>query len=1008
MRLVRSRGIRGRRVCGVAVAVAFLLCGSSASALNPAFDVSQYAHRSWKLRDGFAKAVIHAMAQTPDGYLWLGTEFGLLRFDGVRSTPWHPPGGQRLPSDEIYGLLAARDGTLWIATARGLARWKDATLTHVEQLAGEIVMPLLESRDGTIWAGTIAVGNARICEIQRAHVECHRRDQFGTVIVDLHEDRSGGIWASVVDGVWHWKPGPPRFHPMPGSRDNMRAFVDYQDHLLVGTTQGLRRLTGGKAGAYQIPGMASPVEVRALLRDRDDGLWIGTARHGLVHIHEGRSDVFRVNDGLSGDRINALFEDREGNIWVSTEHGFDRFRDVAVPTFGARQGASDAPVGPLLAARDGSLWFAASRVLYHYQAKRSSSTILPTATGQAVRKPIGVPNAILEDPGGRIWVTTLDGLGYFENGRFQLQRDITTGVVHAMASDTAGTIWIANQKDGLIQVSSGGVTKRSPWTTFGGNDFATALAADPQGGGVWVGFQHGGVLRFDGDDVRASYTATDGLGAGRINTLRFDRHGALWAATAGGLSRLNAGRLATLSSTNGLPCDAVHWEMADDAQAIWLYMPCGLVRIPVSDLEAWAASTDTGQGTRKVSATLFDGSDGVGMSAIPSSSSPSVTKSTDGRIWYGSPNGISLIDPPRMRRNNLPPPVHIEQITADRIAIEASAGSTLTLPALTRHLQIDYTGLSFVAPEKVRFRYRLDNHDRDWQDVGDRRQAYYNDLPPGNYRFRVIAANDSGVWNDTGATLAFAIAPAYYQTTWFLTLSIGAVLALFWGAHRVRVRVVEKHQRQISALNERLMKAQEQERIRIAGELHDGVMQQMLAVTMMLGTAKRRMGADADAKATIDKIQDKMVRLGTDLRRVSHDLHPPALQEAGLPGALRLYCDEFQASSGISVACEVDETVTHLSRGAALALFRIAQEAIGNAAKHAAATHIAVRVRRSGDDLSLEVADDGVGFDQARLGRSGGLGLITMRERAGQLHGTFDIETSPGGGTTVRATIPFR
>jgi len=168
------------------------------------------------------------------------------------------------------------------------------------------------------------------------------------------------------------------------------------------------------------------------------------------------------------------------------------------------------------------------------------------------------------------------------------------------------------------------------------------------------------------------------------------------------------------------------------------------------------------------------------------------------------------------------------------------------------------------------------------------------------------------------------------------------------------------------------------------------------------------MGADADAKATIDKIQDKMVRLGTDLRRVSHDLHPPALQEAGLPGALRLYCDEFQASSGISVACEVDETVTHLSRGAALALFRIAQEAIGNAAKHAAATHIAVRVRRSGDDLSLEVADDGVGFDQARLGRSGGLGLITMRERAGQLHGTFDIETSPGGGTTVRATIPFR
>jgi signal transduction histidine kinase len=237
---------------------------------------------------------------------------------------------------------------------------------------------------------------------------------------------------------------------------------------------------------------------------------------------------------------------------------------------------------------------------------------------------------------------------------------------------------------------------------------------------------------------------------------------------------------------------------------------------------------------------------------------------------------------------------------------------------------------------------------------------------------------------------------------------VGTSLALVWAAHRVRLRIVEKHRQEISALNERLMKAQEQERIRIAGELHDGVMQEMLAATMMLGTAKRRIAEDSGATATIDKIQQKLIQVGTDIRQLSHDLHPPLLQDAGLPEAVRTYCEQFSASCGIPVVCDANDSARDLSRGAALALFRIVQEALGNAAKHASATRINVHLTRGDGVVSLAVSDDGVGIDRSRLGTSGGLGLIMMRERANQLSGKFDFESAPGRGTTIRVVIPFR
>jgi signal transduction histidine kinase len=520
------------------------------------------------------------------------------------------------------------------------------------------------------------------------------------------------------------------------------------------------------------------------------------------------------------------------------------------------------------------------------------------------------------------------------------------------------------------------------------------------------------VSYWDDGFVRASYTAAEGLGDGRVNELHVDRDGTLWAATDAGLSRVKDGRIVTMTSRNGLPCDGVNAILDDGHGTIWLYMTCGIVRLARDDLDAWAAAATNDPATKPtIRATVLDSSDGVRNVRALSSNSPHAARSSDGKLWFATYDGVSVVDPSRLTVNNLPPPVHIEQVLADNRTYDATAAlnEPVHLPPLVRNLQIDYTALSLVAPEKVRFRYKLEGWDRDWQDVGNRRQAFYSNLPPRDYRFQVIAANNSGVWNEAGASLAFVVAPAYYQTTWFPVLAAAIVLALVWVAHRVRLGIVEKHEHEISALNERLMKAQEQERIRIAGELHDGVMQEMLAATMMVGSAKRRVTTNpADAAATMDKVQQKLVQVGGDIRQLSHDLHPPTLQAAGLTEAIRTYCEEFSASSGIAVACDADDSARDLSRGAALALYRIVQEALGNAAKHAAAKHIIVRLTRADSQVSLTVSDDGIGFDRSRLGTSGGLGLIMMRERASQLNGKFEFESAPGRGTTITVAIPFR
>jgi signal transduction histidine kinase/ligand-binding sensor domain-containing protein len=808
-------GERSKHALSVSVfALACLLSlwSSSAFALDPALDISQYAHTAWKIRDGFSAAPINVVAQTPDGYLWLGTAGqGLMRFDGVRTKIWQPPAGASLPNNRVRALLASRDGTLWIGTIGGLASLSGGKFRTYPEFDGRAINALVQDREGTVWVGGNSPTQGFLCALRNTGADCTGEDgRFGEFFDCLYEDTKGTLWALTADKLWRWKPGPPTQFALPSRAPGLHALTESASGaILVMTLKGIFQLADGKLESFALPGTL-PTD---LFRDRDGALWIGTTDHGLLHVHNGRTDAFGRLDGLSGDFVASAFEDREGNIWVPTfDGGLDRFRALPATTYSAAQGLSGGR--SLLAARDGGIWITTREGLYRWRDGRfsvyrprgdRSFAAPPGATTQSALTEIaieGLPKpalgSLFEDSRGRLWLGSESGLGYLENQRFVSVSAVPAGFIDSIAEDKQGNIWVAYRDQGPLRISKDLEARHVSWPNIGKPGDWWRIAADPVDRGVWLGSFAGGLIHLVDGAVRASYSAADGLAKGIVNDLRVAADGTVWAATEGGLSRVKAGRIATLNGQSGLPCDRV-FASVEDQEAMWIYTGCGLARIVRADLDAWAAAVDQGKPVPSIRVTVLDSSDGV-LSAI-ATSTPHLAIAGDGKVWFPTVDGITSVDPKHMSTNTLPPPVHVEQVVADRIAYDPSG--PISLPPLVRDLTIDYTGLSLVAPEKMQFRYKLEGRDRDWEEAGNRRQAFYTDLAPGNYRFRVIASNNSGVWNEEGASLAFSIAPAYWQTSWFFALCTTAFVALLWGIYRLRVRqlvhaqAIEKRHREM-------------------------------------------------------------------------------------------------------------------------------------------------------------------------------------------------------------------
>jgi signal transduction histidine kinase/ligand-binding sensor domain-containing protein len=999
----------------LAVLLAFCPCSYS---LNPALDVSQYSHKAWKVREGFSKGSVTAIAQTADGYLWLGTEFGLVRFDGVRTSAWDPPAGEHLPSVYIRSLLVARDGALWIGTAEGLASWKNGKLKLYPELAGESVDALLEDDAGVLWAGGQEAPAARLCAIQSyERTECYGQDgNFGQHVNTLREDSGGNLWVGATTGLWRWKPGAPKLFAMPPSVSGVLGLTQEEDgNLLLATGGEVRKISNGTARTYEVP-VGERFTPRVLLRDANGGLWIGTTNRGLIHMHEGRADVFAQSDGLSGDFVESLFEDREGNVWVATLDGLDRFCDIAVPTISVKQGLSSATVESVLATADGSVWLGTvdglnrlergeKITVYRKRKIERNTESREIAAAGRVREftdsslPDDGIEALYQDAQQRIWVATHRGLAYFKNGGFTAISSVP-GSVHSIAGDAAGNVWVS-QAESLFHLKGERVVERIPWAQLGHSDGAREMAVDPLQGGLWLGFRDGGVDYFQGDRIRAVYGIAEGLGKGHVKGLRLGRDNAVWVATDGGLSRIKDGRALTLSSGNGLPCDSVHWSLEDNEHGLWVYLTCGLVRIAGAEIDAWVAAAAK-EPNRKVRIMALSSSDGVRSHATTTGYSPSVAKSADGKIWFLPWDGVSVLDPHDLAFNKIPPPVHIEEVLADRKSYETSSDSELHLPPRKRDLEIDYTALSFVAPEKVFFRYKLEGHDADWQEVMSRRQAFYNNLPPGNYHFRVAACNNSGVWNEAGASIDFAVAPAYYQTIWFRVLCVAALLGLLLAIYHLRVR-------QLAQEFDMRLEARVGERTRIARELHDTLLQGVQGLILQFHAIAKRIPGNEPARQMMEKAMDRADQVLAEGRDRVRNLRQTSESLSDLPAALQRVAEETPQGAETTFKAVVEGTVRDLNPLVLEESYGIGREALVNALTHSGGLNVEAEIIYDPREFRLRIRDDGRGIAPGILekgGRTDHWGLQGMRERAGRIGAHLQLWSRPGMGTEVELKVP--
>lgn len=966
-----------------------VLIAAPALALNPALGVPQYAHTAWTLRDNKFTAYPRTIAQTSDGFLWLGSEFGLVRFDGVLFTPWTPPEGPRLPDKSVVRLLASRDGALWIGTRRGIARWSNGALTRYEALDGHYVAALLEDRDGVVWVGTSGgfEGSARLCAIARGTARCDGAGgRLGRFVSALHEDREGRVWVGAATGLWRWKPGAAQRYAVPGpSPEVLSVTSGAGGTLVVATNRGLRQLAGERLAPYapQPPGRA--LKPTVLFRDRDDNLWIGTQDQGVLHAHQGKLDWLTRADGLSADFVVDLIEDREGSLWVATLNGLDRLRDYKVATVSSKQGLSTDSILSIAAREDGSVWLGTVSGLNRW--KNGDVTSYRHRPGY----PVDV-GSLYEDRRGRLWVSSAQGLLRLENDAVTRVSRLAGQRVHAFTEDLDQNLWISEQERGLLRVRDDRIVEIVSWSRLQGS-IARALAGDPVRLGLWLGFFQGGVAYVEGGRIVASYGEAEGLGTGAVTALHFDHERALWVSTQGGLSRVKDGRVATLTIRSGLPCDGVHWAMTDDARSMWLYTTCGLVRVEAPEIQAWI-----GNPARRVRATLFDSSDGVPTYFDLGSYGSKVARARDGQLWFATYAGAAVVDAERIPNNGIEPPVHIERLVADRQTYDPSAA--IDLPPGVRDLRIDYTAPSLAAPEKIRYRYRLEGRDRDWIDAGSRREAFYTDLPPQAYRFRVIASNNDGVWNERGATVQFAIRPDFYETRAFRIAVVLMGAAFLWTLYRMRMRRLAAHLNM--RFEERLA-----ERSRIAQELHDTLLQGSISVSMQLHVVADSV-KDSLLKPKLSRILDRLAQVIDEGRRTVDGLRSSALPGDVLEHALARDAENLQVEQAVDIRVTVEGRRRRIQPLIRDAVYRIMREALANALRHGRPTRVDLEFEYSWDGLCVIARDDGCGMepDVARAGRSGHWGIYGMRERADQIGAHLKVSSRLRHGTEVVLVVP--
>ncbi len=963
----------------------------SANAMDPGRAMSQYVRDRWGSEQGFPKGPVYAITQTPNGYLWIGTGAGLVRFDG-----WN----FRLVKDDagaftitsVLGLNTDQDGWLWIRLLDlSLLRFRNGVFESAvsEQERATSISATSRGDHGDLLAarmddGALSLRGGQIRMLASAS-ELPR-----SPVISLAQTGNGDIWMGTRDaGLFRLHDGKTSSvrNGLPDSKVNC-LLADGDRDLWIGTDNGLVRWNGSELTSARIPPSLNHFQALTMVKDRDANIWVGTDSRGLLRFNSQGVVSLNENSGPSREAITALFEDREGSLWIGSASGLERLRDSAFVTYSLPEGLPSDGSNPVFVDSEDRMWF----------------------------PPIA---------GGLWWVK--DG----KHGRVTVA-GLDKDVIYSIAGRN-GELWLGRQRGGLTQLrfDDGAVSAKTYTHADGLAQESVYSVYQDRTGSVWAGTLSGGVSRLSGGTF-TTYTTANGLASNTVASILEDPDGIMWFATPGGLSSLSKGQWRTYTTKDGLPSDNINCLQTDSSGALWVgtaagvaVLEAGAFRVPAHAPPALRESifgiAEDGHGSLWMSTSshvlrvnrgaafrgaLADGdireyglADGLrGSEGVKRY--PSVFADTHGRIWISLNVGISMVDPARVSSSSVPAIPHIQSISADGNAIRLQ--TALHVPGGQRRVSFTFAGLSLSIPERVRFRYRLDGFDRTWSEPVASREAAYTNLSPGPYRFRVIASNPDGVWSNTEASLAFEVDPLFWQTWWFraalILASVLAVLSFY------RFRLHQATRQLNSRFEERLA-----ERTRIAQELHDTLLQGFLSASMQLHVAEDRLPADSPAKPTLTRALQLMGQVIEEGRNAVRGLRSTESSSLDLEHALSQIPEELlQDHVDFRIVVEGERRPLHpVLRDE---VYRIGREALINAFRHARAKSIQVELRYSYNQLRLLVRDDGVGIDPkvVSAGRDGHFGLSGMRERADRIGARLHVFSSAAAGTEIELSVPSR
>jgi ligand-binding sensor domain-containing protein/signal transduction histidine kinase len=1070
---------------------------ASVAAEPEPLDLKAIRTRSWKNQDGLPIEWIECLLQTRDGYLWLGTPEGLIRFDGTRFQILNAANCPVFPSSVCKALAEDVEGSLWVATKKGVVRLQDRqarVFLQKDGLAGDETTGLSASRDGGMWVSTSG-GVSYFRGGRWKQFKCSDRDPF---IFSVCEDRQGRVWAGSFLGLHRLNQNSgqfervwtsPSYDPADAESGIVRCISeDRQGRLWLGLDHSVMQMTDEQFIHFRI-GPSSPfnrvkeiseddqgriwavigntlrlwngsefvlmdsklnltdLSVTCLRQDRDSSLWVGSRYGGLMQLKPTPLRVYTKKDGLVHNNIRSIVPSREGGLWIASDGGVNRFEHGQFTQLPLDPSIRIPSCRWILETQSGDLWLGMAPtdlVMMRKIPQGFRTTKVAALPGEAV--------AAWEDRSSNIWVGTKRGfVRHFDRdllgmGQSDEPNSAFTGGEHWLflprELDEILVLW--NQFQCSFKTSNNGFkltvnTNANPSQVIPANmrkavdlwrseiphnrpasDDIRAIVQDRQGA-VWFGTASG-LSRFENRQF-THFGTEHGLPANSIICLFEDRKGLLWIGTDAGLACFHGSGCVSLSSPQGLPERSVHQVLEDDLGYLWIGCAQGIYRTSRESLEAVV------RGQRSsLSWQLLDDTDGMLTSQTSRISQPAACKTADGKLWFPSPQGLVVVDPTKVKERNTALPVHVEMIRAmnqdffDTVryepvlatnSIQVGAGtspvppaprpSRLLLPPGSGHfIEIQYGAIDLSAPEKVRFRYRLEGYDRDWIEAGKRRMAYYTNLRPGPYRFHVKAADKHGRWHDHGAVFEFAVAPYLHQTWFFMGVCALVVIGLSGSLHRYLLN----HHRRLHQLQQEY--ALEQERARIAQDLHDDLGSSLTEISILSEVARSQV-------ATHPRSDDHIVRIARIARQAVDRFseliwatNPRNDDLDNLLVYLREHAARFLETSLTQVRLDFpdDAAPRHVSASFRRQLLLVMKEALNNAVKHASAQSVSVSVILVDERLRLTVTDDGVGMESAQL-QGSCRGLANMRQRIGDLHGTLSIQSAPGMGTQLDISVPL-